>query len=113
MKLPNSIKNIALLTVTLAILLPAVEMFFRFTGGYMSDSEKHGDRFYSVYESPHEKRWYHIYEPHQVNSQTLQEYSYSIYANNEGLLDKEFTVAKTLRTFRILVIGDSFIQGMG
>src|SRR5580700_10369365 len=113
MKIPGTVKNIALLSATLLIMLLVVEIFFRFTGKYMSDGEKHGEPFSSVYHSPIEKRWYHIYEPHAMTNQKLEEYSYSIYANNEGLLDKDFTVDKAPHKFRILVIGDSFIQGMG
>ena len=113
MKVSDAIKNIGLTIFTVLILLIVVEALLRLTGRYMTDNEKHGDKFNSVYHSPIEKRWYHIYDPHKMSSQTLQEYAYSIYANNEGLLDTEFTVSKAPHTFRILVIGDSFIQGMG
>lgn len=104
--------SIGLMALTLAILLIFAELIFRANGKYATFNEKHGAPYHSVYDAGH-KSWYHIYTPHQVASQDLKEYSYSIMANNEGLLDKDFVVAKRKRSVRIMVMGDSFVQGMG
>jgi len=106
------VSNILLFFVMLIILLGAAEIFFRINGKYSTFNEKYGKPYHSLFESDR-KNWYHIYEPHQVTSQALKEYSYSLLANNEGLLDKDFIIAKKPHAFRIMVIGDSFVQGMG
>ncbi len=104
--------NLVVFTFTILVLLLLAEVAFRVNGKYATFNEKYGLPYHSLFATEH-KSWYHVYPAHQVTSQTLKEYSYSLLANNEGLLDKDFTVEKKPRTYRIMVIGDSFVQGMG
>ena len=107
-----AVVNIAILFIALALVLVLVEVMCRANGKYATFNERYGLPYHSLFDAG-QKSWYHIYEPHEVTSQTLKEYSYSIMANNEGLLDKDFVVEKKPHTIRVMVIGDSFIQGMG
>jgi len=104
--------NLVIFCFTFLLFLFIAELFFRYNGRYATFNEKYGKPYHSLFDSDHNS-WYHVYPPHGVTSQTLKEYAYSILANNEGLLDKDFTTAKTPNAFRIMVIGDSFVQGMG
>ena len=104
--------NLLVLLSTVFIFLTIAEVVFRINGKYATFNERYGKPYHSLFATD-QKSWYHINPPHQVASQTLSEYSYAIRANNEGLLDKDFTVEKKPHAFRIMVIGDSFVQGMG
>jgi hypothetical protein len=104
--------NVLILFGTLIIALGIAEVVFRLNGKYATFNEKYGKPYHSLFATDY-KSWYHINPPHELASQTLSEYSYAIRANNEGLLDKDFTVEKKPHAFRIMVIGDSFVQGMG
>jgi len=106
------VANLLVLAASIVVLLVVAEIIFRVNGKYATFNEKYGLPYHSLFATD-QKSWYHINPPHQLASQTLSEYAYSIRANNEGLLDKDFTVQKKPHTFRILVIGDSFVQGMG
>ena len=104
--------NVLILFSALIIALGIAEVVFRINGKYATFNEKYGKPYHSLFATDHNS-WYHINPPHEIASQTLSEYSYAIRANNEGLLDKDFTVANKPHAFRIMVIGDSFVQGMG
>ncbi len=108
----SAIVNISILFIAITLVLALAEVILRANGRYATFNEKYGHPYHSLFDAGH-KSWYHIYEPHQVTSQTLKEYSYSIMANNEGLLDEDFVVKKKPHSIRIMVIGDSFVQGMG
>ena len=104
--------NLLILVVMFVVLLGMAEMYFRYNGKYATFNETYGKPYHSLFATDH-RSWYHVYEPHQVTSQSLKEYAYSIRANNEGLLDKDFITTRQPGTIRIMVIGDSFVQGMG
>ncbi len=108
----NILMNAGVLSITLIILLTVAEVIFRVDGKYATFNEKYGLPYHSLFDAG-VKSWYHVYPPHEVTSQILKEYSYSILANNEGLLDNDFVIEKKPHSIRIMVIGDSFVQGMG
>lgn len=84
--------RLILLSVSLAVSLVAFEIALRLTG--MDDEPA-------------------VYRPHLVQSMTTSEYAFTAKINSLGLRDVEYAVAKPPGTFRILVLGDSFIFGQG
>jgi hypothetical protein len=105
--------KLSLLFVTLFILLLFAEIVFRVKSNYNGYNERNGRSYNSVYSSPNGQGWYHVYPPHSIRKDDDTEFSYSFKANNEGLLDKDFTIAKDSNTIRLMIFGDSFIQGIG
>src|ERR1022692_4885204 len=85
--------NFGVFSITLIIALLLTEVIFRINGKYATFNEKYGLPYNSLFENDL-KSWYFIYKPHEVASQTLNEYSYAIRANNEGFLDRDFVVTK-------------------
>lgn len=108
----NVLTNVILSALILIALLAIAEKYFHSTGKYATWIEENGGKFVSLFQ-PGERGWFHIYEPYSIRKDYCSEFSYSFRVNNEGLLDKEFTVEKSPGTIRILALGDSFIQGIG
>ena len=103
-------KNIILLIVSTSLMLIIAEMAIRASGIYKSYTERSGGRYSSPYACVN-KSWYHVLSPHQSFVQNKKEFSTSWTANNEGLKDKDFTVAK--KDARIMILGDSYTEGVG
>lgn len=55
--------------------------------------------------------WEHV--PGAEKVEAKEEYQVTIRFNTKGLRDREYSYEKTPGTFRILVLGDSFTEGMG
>jgi lysophospholipase L1-like esterase len=112
MKKNSLTANILLALISTICLLGLTELALRYTGIYKSYMEKMGFPYMSLYKVQ-EKNWYHV---HSINSLFVdgdQEFSYKDTTNNEGLVDKRFDTSKAQGTIRIMVFGDSFIQGVG
>ena len=97
---------------SVCVAFAVAECYFRFDGTYATYSERYGESYSSIF-TPSEKSWYHIYEPQSMRTDGGTEFSYSFRANNEGLLDKTFSKTKSSDTIRVMMLGDSFIQGIG
>ncbi len=104
-------KNILLLCVTLILCLIVLEVFWRYRGTCDTYGEKTGMTGYvSMYDAPTTRHpWYFVnYTPVCWKG---KEFTHAFTPNNEGVNDHDFVVNKTKR--RIMVMGDSFVQGMG
>ncbi len=94
------------------IFILALEIGLRIAGWHQTFSEKYGDPYSSLFGTI-DKTWYHTYRPGEVRTDGGDEFSFSFKANNEGFLDSDFSTHKDSGTFRILILGDSFVQGIG
>ena len=103
-------RNIILLLVSTILMLMIAELAIRASGIYKTYAERSGGGYSSPYACIN-KSWYHVLSPHQPFNQYKKEFPTSWTANNEGLKDKDFTVAK--RDKRIMILGDSYTEGVG
>ncbi len=101
-------KNFILFVGALCFFLLLAEMGFRYNGKYFSYTERTNTSHYvSPYNAQYET-WYHVFPAHSVINKPGKEFTVSWTANNEGLNDHDFLVAK--KGIRIIVLGDSFIE---
>ena len=103
-------KNIILLIVSTGLMLIIAEMAIRASGIYKSYTERSGGRYSSPYACINQS-WYYALSPHKPFSQYKKEFTTTWTANNEGLKDKDFSIAK--KDLRIMILGDSYTEGVG
>jgi hypothetical protein len=106
------VANAFIFLATLLILFSITEWYLRLTGNDATRNEKMGQPYFYFYDA-HEKNWYHVLPPVDTFRDDCPEFSNWSTVNNEGLADKIFVQAKPQGSIRIMVIGDSFIQGIG
>jgi len=104
-------KNILLLALTSFFVLAIAETALRFLGIYTTYPEKTGTGGYVSPYTSAQPSWYHVYLPHEHLERNGNEFTISWNANNEGLKDVDFTVPK--KKIRLMVLGDSFVEGVG
>lgn len=103
--------NLKLLTVSLLVAFVIAEIICRIKGNYLSYNERTGA---SGYTSPFicdELNFTHSYQPHQSILLKRNEFTDSWRANEDGL--KEKNIADKKNKHRILLLGDSFTEGVG
>ncbi len=67
----------------------------------------------NFWQMPHpEYGWYHIPNATGLSYDAFGEYNVPVTINSQGLRDEEIPYAKPAGVFRILVLGDSFAEGM-
>lgn len=105
------LKNFILFSGSLCFFLLLAEIGFRYNGKYYSYTERTNTNSYiSPFNAQHET-WYHVFPPRFVINRPEKEFTVSWTANNEGFNDHDFLVSKKGK--RIIVLGDSFIEGIG
>ncbi|HLP49355.1 MAG TPA: hypothetical protein VK154_00580 [Chitinophagales bacterium] len=94
---------------------------------YLTYAEINGDRFYysnalrqkfaainEVYRSPYVHRWYNLkWKPGSVTNFKHTEFTYRNNYNSQGLRSDEIPVKKKSNEKRVIVLGDSFVEGIG
>ena len=105
-------KNIPLLIITLGICLLGVEIAFRINGLYSSYTEKRSiwNSYWSPFSLP-DTNGYYINPPFSKTDRSNKEFKYVWVANEDGL--KEKPIRKEKRGVRIMIFGDSFVEGIG
>ncbi|MBS1593836.1 MAG: hypothetical protein JST90_05900 [Bacteroidetes bacterium] len=107
-------KRLSLVAITLLLILTAglCEMALRYLGFYKTYTEKMDGEYVSYY-GRHMPTWFwgrHAYDSILDNK---PEYTYHSKANNYGFADKDFDTSDDHHILKALVLGDSFVQGMG
>lgn len=106
-------QKIIMIAVSTVAGLIGVEVILRFTGVFQTISEQRGHGYQSEYITHHEGH-FRVYEPNDTIFHTTSEFSYGYPTNNLGLADTvELATDKRIGEYRILVLGDSFTQGVG
>jgi lysophospholipase L1-like esterase len=104
-------KNILLLLLALALSFALAEIICRINGKYLSYSERTGAGDYT---SPFEgtnRGWTLRYKPYEKRCLVRNEFIDSFTTNEDGL--KDINISPRKKGKRILVIGDSFTEGVG
>ena len=120
-------KEFFLFFITLFSLLFLVELFLKYEiKTYQGYPEKNGGSFFrSFYRqinlqnrlyksgSREEKVWYWWHMPNAWWMDAKPEFSYRYSINSAGARDREFALAKAPGEYRIIILGDSYTEGVG
>lgn len=100
------------LTLGLALGLVAAELLLRASGAEATRSEKVFGTWARSWGRIH-STWIHAFQPGQTVRNDTVEFCFVYQANNEGVIDRDFELEAAPGRRRVLVIGDSFAQGVG
>lgn len=104
-------KNLFLLFVSLAISLVVAELICRWQGAYLSYNERTGAGGYTSPFETDTRGWIRCYDPYAKRFLKRSEFTDSWTANEDGLKDLNISPGKKGK--RILILGDSFTEGVG
>ncbi len=103
--------RLKLFLFNISLIIFLAEIAIRITGIYATYSEKNLNRFESYYG----KKLTSYYFSHPSNKKIINhqaEFNYTKYSNSIGLINKEIQT-KQPETKRIIILGDSFTEGIG
>ncbi len=101
-------KAIVIILVTIGL----CEIVVRVSGVYNTYSEKNFNRFDSYYGKTM-PTYYHVYKPNEIINNYQTEFKYNKKSNAIGLINEDISEVKEHDEKRILILGDSFIEGVG
>jgi len=105
--------NVRVLLVTTTLLLFGVELLLRFgLARYATYIESNHGRYESIYKPWHDD-WLHVYPALKTVELPKTEFTHVRTVNSLGLTGPEPVLAKARGEYRILVLGDSFTEGVG
>ncbi len=106
----RALKIILFNLLAIAILL---EISLRFIPYFKTSSEK-SEGVYVNYYGQVKKSWYHTWQPNSNNTiSSNNEFSFHFKANSLGLREEEFSKNDPDTVTRIIVLGDSYVAGVG
>ena len=103
-KSKEMLKGLGLMITSILVLLFIIEIIIRLT------EPREIMRYFYVTDDP---VLHHKFVPNSIGRYKTVEFDIDYTINSLGLRDKEYTVEKPPKTFRILMLGDSFIEGDG
>lgn len=107
-------KNIWLSLITTIFMMFAAELFLRLgLGKYSNYHEQNGNRNYVSVYAYYNTSWFHVHEPNSNVHWSNKDLAHVRQTNSLGLSEREITTAKTAGEYRIIVLGDSFTEGVG
>ena len=106
------LKQIGYLTWVTAASLILFEIVLRVTGIYQTYFEKIGKGYSSYYNQRLTKRFM-SYSPNDSFWMDNKEFCYRYYTNRMGMRERNIENPKPAGTFRLIMMGDSFTEGMG
>jgi hypothetical protein len=92
-------------------ILGSGELLLRALGKYRTYSERNGGEYVSMYQR--EDRWFLHRPPNSSFTISRPEFRFESNNNSHGFRDVEWVIAKSPSEFRVVVLGDSFIEGFG
>ncbi|MBS1685223.1 MAG: hypothetical protein JSS76_10725 [Bacteroidetes bacterium] len=107
-------KKVRLAAIALLLILTAAfcEITLRYLGFYKIYTEKMDGEYVSYY-GRHMPTWFWGYHPYDSILVNKPEYTYHSKANNYGFADRDFDTSDDPHILKALVLGDSFVQGLG
>ena len=100
--------------VTTVLLVVGLELFARFgLGTYTTYFERNGATVYSSISEHTGPSWFHIYSPDVDVTWTTADFVHVRRTNSLGLSEREIPVEKPVDEYRIVVLGDSYTEGVG
>ena len=107
------VRDILIFTlISICLFIPAAEVTLRALCTYCTWTEQNQGRYVSPY-AMRASSWYHVRSPNAVSNYQQQEFDYEIRTNSLGFRDIEHPISKPPGELRIIVIGDSFVEGQG
>ena len=103
------LRTIALQIFAILLLLEAA---LRLSGTFTMYSERIGNGAVSYY-GQQKQSWFHNWTPNQPYSLNQPEFNFSYKANSLGLRGNEWTTSPPENHCRLVVFGDSFVEGDG
>lgn len=103
-----------LLVITIGTIAFAVEIFSRLVlGSHATHMERNGIRDYFSYHQVSRPSWFHVHIKNGQIRYPQVEFRHYRETNSIGLAEREFSVNKAPREYRIIALGDSFTEGTG
>jgi lysophospholipase L1-like esterase len=101
--------------VVLAVVVSIVfgELLVRILGAHQTWTEKNQGSYVSPYKQSFSQPWILVRQPSRILSYKQPEFDYQIRTNSEGLRDVDHPINKPQNEFRIVVLGDSWVEGQG
>ncbi|MBI5248403.1 MAG: SGNH/GDSL hydrolase family protein [Desulfomonile tiedjei] len=114
---PN-VRRLRLFTILTVFLLLGVsivsgEILVRILGAHQTWTEKNGGSYVSPYRQEFPRAWILDRGPNRILSYGQPEFDYEIRINLEGVRDVDHPVDKPAGEYRIVVLGDSWVEGQG
>ena len=103
-------QNLKLLLTTLLVCVLITEIAFRINGKYISYAERTGGEYSSPFNTGNPD-WTNTVQPFEDRLDEKKEFTTRWKANNEGLNNPDIALKKTAK--RVMVFGDSFVEGVG
>ncbi len=98
--------------ITVIICLIAIELLLRLSGVFKTSSEKSGMGYVSSYGEVH-PTWYNTHKPYDTLIPPTTDFHYQFCTNKLGLRDKDYPTNKSDSVYRILITGNSYVEGVG
>ncbi len=111
----KSKKSLNFLTLSISVLLSLVLLEFLLSkmGKYQNYFERNGGKYRSVWKPADAESHYHIWSPNNDLQSERIEFNYKKRTNSLGFVTDEYPLSKDSNEFRIIVLGDSFTEGIG
>jgi lysophospholipase L1-like esterase len=103
----------ATVVLVVAVSIGLGELLVRILGAHQTWTEKNQGSYVSPYKQSFSQPWILVRQPSQTLSYRQPEFDYQIRTNSEGLRDVEHPVDKPQNEFRIVILGDSWVEGQG
>lgn len=105
--------GIAMVVLAVAVSIIFGELIVRILGAHQTWTEKNHGSYVSPYKQSFPQPWILVRQPSQILSYKQPEFDYQIMTNSEGLRDIDHPVDKPQNEFRIVILGDSWVEGQG
>ncbi len=106
--LKKLVKNLISLLIGVVLVFIIGEVFVRGCNKYKAFNELDLPRY-----RKYDAEIHHCFIPNSKGRYAEKEYSTIYYINSLGMRDREYSVEKPENSYRIIVIGDSFVEGRG
>jgi len=105
-------KKVRQVLIVVVICLFAMEILLRLSGAFKTASEKTGRGYMSSYGEVH-TTWYNTHKPNDTLIPPATDFQYQFSTNSIGIRDRDYDYNNTDSVYRILVTGNSYVEGVG
>jgi hypothetical protein len=98
--------------MVIVICLLAIELLLRLSGVFKTASEKVNNKYVSSYGGV-QSTWYSTYKPDTTIFLPATDFHYPFTTNKIGIRDKDYDQNKPDSVYRIVITGNSYVEGAG
>lgn len=98
--------------VVIMVCIVAIELLLRLSGVFRTSEEKRGKPYNSSYGEVR-PTWYSNHKAYDTLTPPTTDFHYIYYTNKYGLREKDYSTYKSDSAYRILITGNSYIEGSG